>query len=365
MSYIKNIFCIVLLLISGILYAQTDRFTKIDALIKTFREKQHIPGIAVAIVENDKIVWMEGVGYADIENHVAATPDTIWRLASISKSISAIAIMQFAENNIMDIDNPIWSYIPWYPRKQYIVTVKNLLTHTSGIRHYKNDNEADSAQHFNTTQDGTKIFGIDKEPLLFKPGTKYLYSSFGYALIAGIIESVTKKSFDVVLREKIFLPAHMNTARLDKPDEIILNRAHFYILAKNGTGVINAPYIDVSYKWSAGGIMASVKDLANFSIALDKNILLKANTLQQVYKPNNLLDGSPTDYGLGWHIEKHTDGSQWVYHRGVATGGTGFLLREPDKGFAIAILCNLGGDLPIKEFAENIAEEIGPNTDKK
>lgn len=354
MNLIKKIFCLFLLSVTGIVYAGPDRFKKIDVLIKSFKEAQHIPGMAVAIVEHDQIVWMKGFGYADIENHIAATPDTIWRLASISKPISAVAVMQLVENHIVNIDRPIWDYIPWYPRKDYNVTTRNLLTHTSGIRHYK-DAEADSNQHFDTVQDGSKIFGIDQEPLQFKPGTKYLYSSYGYALIAGIVESGYRQSFETALKEKVFLPAHMNTARLDKTDQIILNRAHFYVLAKDKMTVLNAPHVDSSYKWSAGGMMASVQDIANFSIALDKGKLLQSNTLEQVYSPNSLLDGTITDYGLGWFIEKHSDGSRWVYHKGVATGGTGFLLRSPENHFAIVILCNLENDLPLKGLAEQIA----------
>ncbi len=338
-------------------FAQTFNPTATKQLIHAAREKMQIPGMAVAIVLHDRVVWVGADGYADIENQVLASPKTVWRLGSISKPISATAVMQLVAENKVKLKEPIWTYIPWYPRKNNTITVEELLTHTSGIRHYHYaEGEKENILAFKSVQDGAKIYNVDKEPLQFKPDTKYLYSSYAYSLLAGIVESVTQKSFAAYLHDNLFLPAGMLTAGLDKTDEIIPHRAHFYRKVNNE--IINAPYVDVSYKWAAGGIIASAEDLAHYAIAMDDNKLLPKSSMQYMYTPHHLVSGVSTGYGVGWHIELDSKKQRWVYHSGAATGGSTFILRNPEKGLAVIILCNLEHPGSLKDLADQIAKNL-------
>lgn len=150
----------------------------------------------------------------------------------------------------------------------------------------------------------------------------------------------------------------MTTACLDRNRELVPHRARFYRKTDSGTSVVNAPFVDVSYKWAAGGILATVGDLANYAIALDTGRLLSADSLKQVYTDNKLTNGKYTAYGLGWHVETDQAGRFWAEHSGGATGGAAYLLRAPVDGFAVAILCNLERPGELKKLAREIARAV-------
>ena len=336
------------------------RFAEVERLVKTARAAMRIPGLSVAVVERDQLVFTTSDGFADLENKIPADAQTMWRIASVSKPIAATAAMQLAEQGKIKLDEPIWTYVPWYPRKgANIITVRHILTHTSGIRHYDYEaGEKESTEYFSTVEAGSHINGVDREPLKFTPGTGYLYSSYAYLLVAGIVEAGSGLGYEGYLREKIFAPAGMTTACLDKNRELIPHRARFYRKTDSGTAVVNAPFVDVSYKWSAGGILATATDLAHYAIALDTGKLLSAESLKQVYADNKLTNGKSTAYGLGWHVETDKSGRFWAEHSGGATGGAAYLLRAPNDGLAIAILCNLERPGELKQLAMDLAKAV-------
>lgn len=338
-------------------HAASSLDKKIEATIKTTRADWGAPGIAVVVAVHDKIIYAGADGYANIESQAKASPNTVWRIASISKPVTATAIMQLVAAGKVKLDDPIWKYLPWYPHKrEMVVTVRQLLTHTSGIRHY-NDNEKVNQKHFNSIKDAAHIYSVDNDVLRFTPGTKYLYSSYGYALLAGIIEKASGLTYEEYIYENIFLPAGMRDSSLDFNDRIIANRSGHYRKGYYGD-LQNAPYVDVSYKWAAGGVLASVIDMARFAIALDKEIILKSTAQQEAYTPYILKNGASTGYGLGWHVKKDKSNHLWVYHSGGATGGAAFLLRQPDKGLVVAIACNLEKPGNLKKLAMKIAKWV-------
>lgn len=328
--------------------------------MQTARKAMLIPGIAVTVAEHGRIVWSGADGLADLEQQVPATPQTVWRIASVSKPVAATATMQLVEAGKVKLDEPIWTYLPWYPHKgDAVITVRNILTHTSGIRHYDYEaGEKESAEYFPTVEAGSHVNGVDKEALQFTPGTRYLYSTYAYLLLAGIVESASGLSYDAWLREKIFAPAGMTSSSLDRNREIVAHRARFYRKTDSGTAVVNAPYVDNSYKWAAGGVLATADDLARFAIAIDAGKILKADTLRLVYTENKLTDGKPTGYGLGWHVSTDKDGRLWAEHSGGATGGAAYLLRCPGEGLAISILCNLERPGDLKKLAMEMARAV-------
>ncbi|MCA1586946.1 MAG: beta-lactamase family protein, partial [Acidobacteria bacterium] len=253
------------------------------------------PGLAVALVKDDKLAWTEGVGIADVENDVPVRPDSVFRIASISKPITATAVMQLVQKTLVRLDDPIQRYVASFPEKAGApLTVRHLLSHTSGVRHYK-DGEFDHKESYDSLERAFAIFKDD--PLLFPPGEKYSYSTYGYNLLAGIVERVAGVSFEQYLDQHVWAPAEMADTRLEHPQEIVKHRVRHYVRS-DGAGLQNAPYADLSIKWAGGGMISTAADLARFHIALNKGQLLEAKTLSEMYTATTLNDGSKSSYGL-------------------------------------------------------------------
>jgi serine beta-lactamase-like protein LACTB len=342
------------LLVSTAALAEPARYSAAARLVEQARPKLGAPGVSVAIADEDRLVFAAGYGLADVENQVPATAKTVYRIASISKPMAATAVMQLVEQGRVALDDPIRKYVPEFPDKGGLtITLRHILTHTSGIRHYR-PGEMANPTHYASLAEAIAIFKDD--PLLFTPGTKYGYSTYAYNLLAGVVERASGLSFEAYMREKIWDPAGMRDTRLEHPDEIVPNRARPYV--RRGDGVANAPYADLSVKWAGGGIISTVEDLIRFHIALDEGRLLRRETLEQMYTPAKLNDGTPLDYGLGWRIQIDQQGRRWISHSGGATGGTTFLLRYPEGKLAVAVMCNLEGAGNLGALARQVADVV-------
>jgi len=237
---------------------------------------------------------------------------TMWRVASVSKPVAATAIMQLVETGAVKLDEPIWTYLPCIrarPPRHHRPPHPHA---TSGIRHYNYEaGEKESAEYFPTVEAGSHGNGVDREPLQFAPGTAYLYSTYAYLLLAGIVEKASGLSYEAWLAEKIFAPAGMKTACLDRNRELIPHRARFYRKGDSGKEVFNAPYVDSSYKWTAGGIMATVEDLAHYAIALDTGKLLAPRRPRKSSRPSHCPTAPPP--AMDWLARRdRQDGRQWV-----------------------------------------------------
>ncbi len=311
----------------------------------------HTPGLSVAVGVSNKVCWSDGFGFADLERKTSANGATIYRYASISKPISATALMQLVEQGKVSLDAPVQRYIPSFPQKpEGEITMYHLLTHTSGIRHYRGL-EFLSNRRYKSVEEALGIFKDD--PLEFKPGAKYQYSSYGYNILAAVVEKASGKSFREYLKEKIFRPAGMTAADLEFLEEPVTNRCHQYLRVADA--FVPAPEVDLSCKWAGGGIAGTAEDLVRFCIALDQGKLLRAKTCAQMYQPGILSDGSRTDYGLGWKSRKDKHGRLWVGHSGGATGGTTYFLHDPQGQVAVALLTN-GQDV---KGLEDLAMRLG------
>ena len=309
------------------------------------------PGLSAAIVVGESVVWAQGFGLADIEQNAPVRPESVFRLASISKPIAATAVMQLVERGLVSLEDPIQRFVPSFPRKpQGEIRIRHLLTHTSGIRHYRG-NEMNSREVYLTVERALAVFRDD--PLLFAPGEQYSYSTYGYNLLAGVVESASGRSFDEYLRANIFGPAAMTSTFLERPQELVLGRGRQYVRgAVPGTWLL-APYVDLSVKWAGGGMISSVLDLARFDIALNTGRLLRPDSLEQMYTSARLNSGTATGYGLGWMIS-NDGGRLRVAHSGGATGGTTYLLREPRSRVASVLLANLDNVPRLRELAEQL-----------
>ena len=324
-----------------------DRFADVAHMCEQVRAELNAPGLSVAMAQHDVLVWSAGFGMADVENDVPARGNTVYRVASISKTFGATAVLQLVDAKKVNLDDRIDKYVPSYRQP---VTLRQIMTHTSGIRHYK-PGESNSTARYHSLGDAIAIFRND--PLLFQPGTKVSYSSYAYNLLAGVIESASGKPLETYLQERIATPARLVSTQLDYPERIVARRARPYVI--NGGQLANAPYVDNSIKWIGGGLLSSAEDLIRFNIALNSGKLVSSTSLKLMATPGTLNDGTPIQYSIGWELSTDSHGNHYVDKYGSGTGVSTYLLRIPDKGFAVAVLVNLSHG-NIEQFARRIAD---------
>jgi CubicO group peptidase (beta-lactamase class C family) len=325
---------------------------KIEQLIRDEMALQKIPGLSVAVVKDDELRWEKGFGVSDVENQVPARPETMYRLASISKPITAVAAMQQVEQGKLDLDQPVQKYVPSFPQKTWPVTCRQLLGHLGGVRHYKGD-EVASTRRYQSLTEALTIFKDD--PLVHEPGTKYAYTTYGYNLLGCAVESASSTKFPDYLQARIFKPAGMERIRVDDAAAIIPHRAQGYRKLPDGT-LRNSILADTSNKIPGGGLCGTSGDLARFAIALQKNVLLKPATRAQMWTRQRLRDGKETGYGLGWSVSERA-GRREVAHGGGQPRVATYLYLLPDQRCAVAVMTNLeGAKLP--DLARRIADSV-------
>ena len=317
-----------------------------------------IPGLSLALAVDGQIVYSEGFGYADLEERVPVWPTTKLRIGSVSKPLTAVALLQLVERGKIDLDAPVQNYVPDFPEKAGKITPRLLAGHLGGIRHYKDD-EFLIARHYDNVTDGLKIF--ENDPLVAPPGTKFSYSSYGYNLLSAVIQSAAHQDFLAYMHEHVFRPLGLRSTTEDQPAEIIEQRARFYTRVK-GKPVLNAPFVDNSYKWGGGGFLSSAEDLARFGSALLQPGFLKPESLRLLFTSQKTVDGQETGYGMGWSIGKSKTGQRIYEHSGGSAGGSSQLILYPDAHVVVAMICNFEGDDGWKR--EDI-ESIGEAFEKK
>ena len=322
------------------------------AIVAEARDTAGSPGLSAAVAVNGELIWSGASGLADVENGVSATADSVYRIASISKPVAGTAIMQLVDQGAIDLDAEVQTYFPAFPEKELPVTVRHLMTHTSGIRHY-NPGEMDMKDHFDTTEAAIEIFKDD--PLLFEPGSQYSYSSYAWNIVAGIVESVSGQNFGDYLQENVWRPAGMEVTYLEHQGDIVPNRVRQYVKREDSAGVLNAPFADLSIKWAGGGMISTAPDLVRFALALDAETILPADIHARMTTPYQLTDGTMSEYALGWRISTDEMGT-WVAHSGGATGGSTRLLRLPERGVAVAVFSNVQSAEGLPDAARRLAE---------
>jgi CubicO group peptidase (beta-lactamase class C family) len=242
-------------------------------------------------------------GLADIENDVPAKATTVYRLASVSKPITAVATMQLVERHRLNLDDAVGKWLPNVPAALQPITVRQLLSHQSGIRHYtpqEDDSSKHYPQHYTSLRDALVIFKND--PLVHAPGTKMTYSTYGYTLLGVIIEEASGQNYVDFVTNNIFQPVGMMRSRWDDPHAIVPNRSRGY--AKTDAGFLrNAGFMDPSYKIPGGGWLSTVGDMVRFGLALQAGTLLKPGSLRQMVTMQRVDGKDDTFYGLGWIVE--------------------------------------------------------------
>jgi serine beta-lactamase-like protein LACTB, mitochondrial len=319
-----------------------EKQAKLEAAIAHFMATNSIPGISVAVVENNTYEWSAGFGMADLENFVPATSQTLYRLASISKPITATATMLLWQQHKLDLDAPVQKYCPAFPQKDATITTRRVLGHMGGIRHYKSESQDDpelgNTRHFDDTiQSGLKFFADD--PLVAKPGTAFHYSTQGFTLVGCALEGASGEKYVDYVRKNVLQPAGMLHTRTDDRFAVIPYRTRFYQKDKSGE-IKNADFLDSSYKVAGGGWLSSADDMARFAVALLNDRLLQRSTRDLMWTSLKTTDGKETGYALGWGTGKDL-GVPDVGHGGGQQGTSTFLLMVPERKAGVIVLMNI------------------------
>ncbi len=312
-----------------------------------------VPGLALAVAVEGKIVYSEGFGFADLEERVPVWPTTKFRIGSISKPLTATALMKLVEAGKIDLDAPVQKYVPSFPDKGAVITVRMVAGHLGGIRHYRGE-EFTIQRHYGSVLEGLQVF--ENDPLVSPPGTKFNYSSYGYNLLSAVIESAAGENFLSYMQGQVFTPMGLVHTVADQNVQIVEQRSRFYELAKDGTPE-NAPYVDNSYKWAGGGFLSTAEDLVRFGNSLLQPGFLRADSLEQLFTSQKTSSGEVTGYGIGWNIKSGP--GQVIYgHSGGSVGGTSQLLLYPETHVVIALVTNLSNADWKREEVEAVAEKF-------
>ena len=307
------------------------------ALVRADLAARGYPGIAIAVAVDGETVWSEGFGYANLEHRVPMWPAVKFRVGSISKSLTAAAVARLVEDGRLDLDAPIQKYVPAFPKKAHPITTRQLGGHLAGIRHYQGD-ENFIRDPYPTVLDGLTIFADD--PLLHEPGTAFSYTSYGFNLLSAVVEGAAKKPFLDYMREAVFGPLGMRDTVADFVTPIIPGRTSYYVRDDAGS-VVNAPWVNNSYKWAGGGFLSTTEDVLAFADAhLDDDFLTEASR-ELLFTEQETRDGERVGYGLGWFIRTREDGRRLLSHSGGSVGGTSLMVMEPESRVVVVGLINL------------------------
>lgn len=317
-------------------------------LIDSVMRARNIPGLSIAVSLDGNIVWSEGFGYANLEQRTPVTSNTEFRIGSISKSLTSVALGQLYEQGKLDLDSRVQTYVPSFPGKEKgEVTVRLVAGHLAGIRHY-GGREMLNSRRYDTVLDGLDIFKDDT--LLTPPGTKFSYSSYGWNLLSAVVEGASGQPFLPYMRDHVFRSLGMRHTVADHTDSIIVGRTGFYTRSREGS-LINAPYVDNSYKWAGGGFLSTPEDLLRFANALLLRDFLKPETTHLMWTSQQDSAGEDVGYGIGWFVGER-GGVSAVWHGGGSVGGNSLLLIIPDAKLVLALTTNISNagfrDTPVR-----------------
>lgn len=326
-----------LLALAGPAFAENQALDP-AALAATVMAKDRLPSLSIVVGRQGKVLYSAAFGLADVENAVPASPKTVYRIGSIAKTVTATAIMQLVERGSLDLDVPIQTYCQSFPHKEAEVTARLLLAHLGGIRDYNYQRFGEeflSSKRYGSVTEALAVFKDD--PLAAEPGEKYLYSSFGYVLLGCAIEQASGLRFGEYLGRNVFQPARMQQSGLDVPEQIVPHRARLYSRDASGAWA-NSPFVDLSDRFPAGGLLSTPTDMAFFGMALLEGRLLTSDTWAAMIKPQRNQSGERVDYGLGWRL---SDRPGEAFHGGTSVGGSAYLYLTVDTATVVALATNV------------------------
>jgi len=308
-------------------------------------------GAAVVVVSDGVVVFMRGYGAADIDNNIRVTERTNFRLASLTKAFTAMAVMLLVNEGRLSLETPVASVVPEFPVYGRAISVRHLLAHTSGLPPYRELLHGSPNAPLTDREVVKLLHGADA--LLFPAGSAFRYGDTGYAVLAVVVELVSGSSFATFLRDRIFRPSGMTSTVAWQPgDAMVTERARGYVATPNGFRVDDDN--PTSTVLGDGGVYSSVHDLVMWNRALDEHTLVGRQLQNLMWSPGALSDGTRTHYGFGWFVDGRSPAGRVVSHRGDTTGFSHYMLKYLDRGIMIAVLTNRRGS-PAADIAARIA----------
>jgi CubicO group peptidase (beta-lactamase class C family) len=310
---------------------------KADKLVEDKMYDEQIPGLALAVIKDGKILKAQGYGFADLKLKTSVTTNTVFRIASVSKQFVATAIMMLVEEGKLNLDDPVSKYLDGTPSEWKQITIRHLLTHTSGIPDFLNENIWVHSWLYGF--DRGVFEAVASRPLHFAPGDEFRYSNSNYQLLGMIICKITGETYGDFLRERIFEPLGMTRTTVSPANGTYPGLASGY---KWNNGLHLGDDVAAPVKaYAGGGILSTISDMAKWDAALYSEKLLKQSSLEQMWTPARLNDGMKTRYGFGWGTSGRSDGGHLVIsHEGNFSGFSSGIYRAVDDQLTVIILDN-------------------------
>lgn len=332
--------------------------------LEDIRARALAPGVSAAIAVDGEVVFSGGVGLGDVENDLSLTGRSVHNIASISKTHAAIAVMQLVERGRVDLDADIQTYVPWFPRKQAPISVRQILTHTSGIRHYQDgefgEGDVLRFRQFDDIETASQRWADD--PLLFDPGSAWRYSSYATNLLQALVENVSGQGFEAYLAEHVWGPSGLQDTQFDVPARIVPRRTHAYRVDAQTGALSHPPQENVSYKYAGGGILSTNEDGLRFGHALNTGKLLGDAAMTAMYAlqlPEGMENAE--QQALIWRVGTDGAGRPFVGHSGSVKGALSYLLLFPEHDVVVSLYVNAtGGQVQLQQDALRLAQTVLP-----
>ncbi len=324
------------LLLVSLSLASISSADDVDDYVESRMEKAHIPGLSIAVVREGNLIKARGYGLANIELGVPATEHTVYQYASITKPFTAAAILLLQQDGKLKLTDLLIDLLPKIPHAWSNITVRHLLTHTSGIKSYTSLPVFTDHLRKDYTQEEV-IHVVSGFPLESSPGEKFAYNNSGYYLLGMIIERLSGQTFNDFLQERIFRPLQMNTARANDRYTVITNRAWGYDFVSNT--LVNAEFVSPSLQFSVGVLVGTVLDLARWDAALYTEKILPRSVKEEMWTPVKLNNGKTYPYGYGWRFGE-VRGHRAITHSGRNHGFVSYVTRFVDDQLTVIVLVN-------------------------
>lgn len=319
--------------------ARQVRLKNFEQFVSAHMAREKIPGLSIGYIQ-DKVMWTRGYGYADLENKIPAESNSSYRLASVTKPMTAAAILQLVDKGKIDLDAEVQTYVPYFPKKPFPITVRQLLGHMAGINAYVNPQLEQHFKDHKNTRESIAVF--ENFDLIAKPGTRFRYTSYGYNLLGAVIEGASGMSYGDYMTKHIWGSLGMSSTRLDDPYDIIPRRVRGYQLLNNQ--IKHSEFIDVSSRFSAGGTRSTVVDMLKFGDAINHGLLISKESQQLVFNSMTTTNGEFSNefsnYSAGW-ITQPINGRFSISHDGVQPETSTYLFSFPSRHLTIAVATNL------------------------
>jgi CubicO group peptidase (beta-lactamase class C family) len=323
-----------------------DAVEQARQIVRAALTEQNLPGLSVAVGVGSDIVWAEGFGWADLENRVPVAPDIRFRIGTASKALTSAAVGLLLEKDRLNLDDEIQTYVPTFPKKQWPVTLRQLMGHLAGVRNDGGDEGPLLSARCERTVEGLQHFA--ERSLLFEPGTQYRSSSYGWILVSAAVEAAADEPFFTYMRKQIFEPLGMDDTRADSATEPIPDRATPYFprfAADPRYGLHLMREIDYSCYAGSSAFLSTPSDLVRFAMAINSGKLLQPATVQLLQTSQRLASGQETGYGLGWDLEAVAlagEQTRLVGHDGESLGGmVASFMTLPEHEIAVSVTSNI------------------------